>query len=240
MAQHQGPSRRSRAARATRRAGSDHAFNARLLPQLFLTGNAANLNHGINPITAARRHDAVPRPGAEPVVAQVGFSQKIPLTGGTLSVGSQLSRIDQFGDRRTEVLADVAGHRQSAAGSVQAAHARVGRAGAVAERVRRRAGVPRGAGGRRRQHGRRVLRSLRRADVAGQRVANVAVNDTLYTLNKGRFEVGKIGENDLLKSELALLRARAAVDDAQARARSRRGGAAPHDRLSRRDSRSRS
>jgi outer membrane protein TolC len=40
------------------------------------------------------------------------------------------------------------------------------------------------------------------------------VNDTLYTLNKGRYEVGKIGENDLLKSELALLRARAAVDDA--------------------------
>jgi outer membrane protein TolC len=44
---------------------------------------------------------------------------------------------------------------------------------------------------------------------------NAAVNDTLYTLNKGRYEVGKIGENDLLKSELALLRARAAVDDAK-------------------------
>jgi outer membrane protein TolC len=44
---------------------------------------------------------------------------------------------------------------------------------------------------------------------------NVAVNDTLFTLNKGRYEVGKIGENDLLKSELALLRARAAVDDAR-------------------------
>ena len=41
------------------------------------------------------------------------------------------------------------------------------------------------------------------------------MNDTLYTLNKGRFEVGKIGENDLLKSELALLRARASVDDAK-------------------------
>ncbi len=45
--------------------------------------------------------------------------------------------------------------------------------------------------------------------------ANVSVNDTLYKLNKGRYEVGKIGENDLLKSELALLRARAAVDDAR-------------------------
>jgi len=42
---------------------------------------------------------------------------------------------------------------------------------------------------------------------------NVATNDTLYTLNKGRFEVGKIGENDLLQSELALLRARSARDD---------------------------
>src|SRR4029077_3332439 len=45
--------------------------------------------------------------------------------------------------------------------------------------------------------------------------ANAAINDTLYTLNKGRYEVGKIGENELLKSELALLRARAGVDDAR-------------------------
>src|SRR5262249_29125405 len=44
---------------------------------------------------------------------------------------------------------------------------------------------------------------------------NVSVNDTLYTLNKGRYEVGKIGENDLLKSELQLLRARAALEDAK-------------------------
>ncbi|MEZ4456953.1 MAG: TolC family protein [Gemmatimonadales bacterium] len=44
---------------------------------------------------------------------------------------------------------------------------------------------------------------------------NAAVNDTLYTLNKGRFEVGKIGENDLLQSELALLRSRNALDAAR-------------------------
>jgi outer membrane protein TolC len=44
---------------------------------------------------------------------------------------------------------------------------------------------------------------------------NVAVNDTLYTLNKGRYEVGKIGENDLLQSELALLRARTSLDGAK-------------------------
>jgi outer membrane protein TolC len=44
---------------------------------------------------------------------------------------------------------------------------------------------------------------------------NAAINDTLYTLNKGRLTIGKIGENDLLQSELALLRAQQSVEDAQ-------------------------
>jgi outer membrane protein TolC len=44
---------------------------------------------------------------------------------------------------------------------------------------------------------------------------NAATNDTLYNLNKGRYEVGRIGENDLLQSELALLRARSAFEDAR-------------------------
>ncbi|MBX3042976.1 MAG: TolC family protein [Candidatus Kapabacteria bacterium] len=37
---------------------------------------------------------------------------------------------------------------------------------------------------------------------------NVGVNDTLYTISKGRFDVGRIAENDLLQSELAFLNAR--------------------------------
>ncbi|HEV8409795.1 MAG TPA: TolC family protein, partial [Gemmatimonadaceae bacterium] len=46
-------------------------------------------------------------------------------------------------------------------------------------------------------------------------IANAAVNDTVYRLNTGRVQVGKIAENDLLQSELAQLRAHAAVDQAQ-------------------------
>ena len=45
--------------------------------------------------------------------------------------------------------------------------------------------------------------------------ANAATNDTLYNLNKGRLEIGKIGENDLLQSELELLKARSALDNAK-------------------------
>jgi len=36
---------------------------------------------------------------------------------------------------------------------------------------------------------------------------NAAVNDTIFTLSQGRFEIGNIAENDLLQSELALLNA---------------------------------
>src|SRR2546430_13807010 len=58
-------------------------------------------------------------------------------------------------------------------------------------------------------------------DVSAARVApdkaekNAAVNDTLYKLNTGRLEVGKIGENDLLQSELALVRARTTLQSAR-------------------------
>src|SRR5690606_2658076 len=45
--------------------------------------------------------------------------------------------------------------------------------------------------------------------------ANASVNDTLFTVNKGRYEVGRIGENDLLQSELQLLRARTRLDGAR-------------------------
>lgn len=37
--------------------------------------------------------------------------------------------------------------------------------------------------------------------------ANAAVNDSIFILSQGRFEIGKIAENDLLQSELALLNA---------------------------------
>jgi outer membrane protein len=46
-------------------------------------------------------------------------------------------------------------------------------------------------------------------------VLNATTNDTLFRLNQGRFEVGKISENDLLQSELEQLRARTALDQAR-------------------------
>lgn len=43
---------------------------------------------------------------------------------------------------------------------------------------------------------------------------NLAINDTLFQMSKGRFNVGKIAENDLLQSELAFLNARTQYESA--------------------------
>jgi outer membrane protein TolC len=41
------------------------------------------------------------------------------------------------------------------------------------------------------------------------------VNDTIYTLSEGRYEIGRIAENDLLQSELQLLNAQSALSAAR-------------------------
>jgi len=215
MAQQQGPA--AQVARSNRDAArwQDRAFNARLHPQLFLSGTAANLNHGIN---------AVPQPdGTSQYIGQaqnltsfqLGFSQRVPLTGGTISVGSQVSRFDQFGDANTRLYQtspvvvslqqDLFKPREVVWDErVQSLSASVAERGYLEAREDV-AGIVADA-----------FFNLYAAQMTlANAQANVSVNDTLYTLNKGRYEVGKIGENDLLKSELALLRARAAVDDAK-------------------------
>lgn len=215
MAQKQGPA--AQVARSTRDQArySNDAFNARLLPQLFLSGDAANLNHGINPITLPDGSTQFIGQAQNQSSLTMGFSQQIPLTGGTISVGSQISRIDEFGTTNSRLY----------------------QTSPVVLTVTQDLFKPRNIVWNERTQSLTASVAERgyleaREDVAGSTAdaffnlyaqqmtllnaeANVSVNDTLYTLNKGRFEVGKIGENDLLKSELALLRARASVDDAK-------------------------
>jgi outer membrane protein TolC len=215
MAQRRGPA--AQAARSQRDAARyrNNAFNARLLPQLVLSGNAADLNHGINPITLPDGSTQFIGQSQNQSSLELGFNQRIPLTGGVISVGSAVSRIDQFGNQNSKywqtspvVLTlqqdllkprDVVWEER-----VQSLSASVAERGYLEARE----DVA--------QNTADAFFNLYAQQIAlANATANVAVNDTLYNLNKGRFEVGKIGENDLLKSELALVRARAAVEDAK-------------------------
>jgi outer membrane protein TolC len=219
-AQQQGP--QAQVARSARDAARyrDDAFHARLLPQLVLSGDAANLNRAINPIDLPDGSTQFVSQANNRSSLGLGFTQELPLTGGRLSVGSQVSRIDEFGGRNSRIY----------------------QTSPILVRLEQQLFRPRAIVWQKRLQGldahvaeqaylearEDVARSTADAffNLYAQQMtlrnasSNVAINDTLFTLNKGRYEVGKIGENDLLKSELALLRARAAVEDARvARAR---------------------
>lgn len=215
MAQEKGP--QAEVARQARESARQHdrAFNARLLPQLFLSGNAANYNHGISPITLPDGSSQFVGQAQNQSTLGVGFSQALPLTGGTVSILSQASRLDQFGAINTSSWSTTPVILQVQQGLFQPRKVvwqerEQSLATTVAERgyLEAREDVAATIAA--------AFFDLYSAQVSlANAEANVAVNDTLYTLNKGRFDVGKIGENDLLQSELALLRARAAVEDAK-------------------------
>lgn len=215
MAQRQGPSAQvARSVRDAARSRND-AFNAGLLPQVMLTGDAANLTHGINAIQ--QNDGSVQYLNQSQNTSTIGLAvaQKIPLTGGTLAFGSQASRFDAFGgktDRQysttpffIQLQQDLFKPRNLVWDEkLQSLNA------VVAERayLEAREDVAGNIAG--------AFFDLYAAEMSLKNAAaNVSVNDTLYTLNKGRYEVGKIGENDLLKSELQLLRARASLEDAK-------------------------
>ena len=215
MAQKQGPSAQiARSVRDAARSRND-AFNAGLMPQVVLGGDAANLNRGINPVTQPNGSISYVSQAQNTSSLGLSIAQKIPLTGGTLAIGSSASRLDMFGDsssRRYQTTPFFVSISQDLFKPRDLVwNEKLQSLGAsVAERAYLEAredvaGTIAGA-----------FFDLYAAQMSLKNAeANVSVNDTLYTLNKGRYEVGKIGENDLLKSELQLLRARASLEDAK-------------------------
>jgi len=193
----------------------NRGFESRLLPQVALTGTGLQLDRGINLINLPDGSTQFVSQATNTSNLGFGITQNIPLTGGSISVGSLLSRVDQFGENsgkfwKTTPL--VIGIQQDLFKPRALAWSEKQQSlqADVAERqyLEAREDVAANTTSQ--------FFALYAAQMNVDNAAsNAAVNDTLYTLNKGRYEVGKIGENDLLKSELALLRARASLDDAK-------------------------
>lgn len=215
LAQRQGL--QARAAESSRDAARrrDRAFFARRLPQLSLTGDVPVYNRAIIPVLQPDGSTEFKSQQQTNTSVNLQMSQRLPFTGGSFFVSSELSRLEVNGERELRnwsstplalgIRQDILrpnnfkwdGREQDLRGEAaerQYLEAREEVAIAVTQ----------------------AFFDLYTARLDLDNAArNAAVNDTLYTLNKGRFEVGKIGENDLLQSELALLRARNAVDAAR-------------------------
>ncbi len=193
----------------------NRVFYAQQLPQFGLTATAPSYNRAIIPVLQPDGTTLFQPQDETSARVDATVTQRVPLIGGDLSFVSSLSRLSRSGESAFESWT-------STPFSIS---------------FRQDLLRPNSLGWDRREQPLRLEAAERayleaREDVAisvtgfffdlhaarvnlANQVANAATNDTLYTLNKGRFEVGKIGENDLLQSELALLRARNSLDAAR-------------------------
>jgi outer membrane protein len=215
MAQKQGPQARAAIAGRDAARQRDRAFNARLLPQLSLNGNVPQYSRAIT---------GVPQPDGTTLYTPLtqtngnlalSLQQQVPLTGGSLTVQSLVSQVQLSGSQQ---------YKSYAATPFQVQ---------LFQPIFR----PNEERWNLREQSLNIDISERQYLEAREQIAvnttgaffdfysarlnmanaeaNATVNDTTYKLNSGRFEVGKIGQDELLQSELALLRARAAVDGAK-------------------------
>lgn len=193
----------------------ERAFNASLLPQVSITGDIPTYDRSILPITQPDGSTIFRAQQNNRSALNLQVAQRLPFTGGSLFVTSSLSRLQIEGaqtNRSWSSTPFLIGITQDIfkPNALRWDSRDAGLTGDVAERqfLENREDVAITTTNAYFDH------YAARLELANAE-ANAAVNDTLYTINKGRFEVGKIGENDLLQSELALLRSRNALATAR-------------------------
>lgn len=191
------------------------AFSARRLPQLSLTGNLPEYNRAIIPVLQPGGETQFRTQSQTTSSLQLQLVQVVPFTGGRVFASSGLTRIDQNGSglgRLWQSTPFQIGIQQDL--FRPNALAWDGREQSLDDEIAERQYLEA-------REDVAIATATAFFDLYAARLtlenasSNVAVNDTLYTLSQGRYQVGKIGENDLLQSELALLRARTSLDGAR-------------------------
>lgn len=215
MAQRRSPQFLQARAQVEEARALDRAFNARLLPQFALSGTLPSYNRSI--ISVLQPDGSTQFQPQQQMSTQLGFqfNQRLPLTGGNLTVSSSLSRLQISGNQTVQSWSSqpvwLSLSQDILRPNEAAWDRRMQNAQIVSDERTYRANLENVA-----LRTTELFFNAYAAD-AGLRNAlnNAAVNDTLYKINTGRFAVGRIGENDLLQSQLALLRAQTALEAAR-------------------------
>ncbi|MGM0587366.1 MAG: TolC family protein [Bacteroidota bacterium] len=191
-------------------------YRADLLPSLNLQGNAPGYNKSINPITQEDGSIVYRSQQQSDVSSTVSINQTILPTGGELSLSSGISRLEFFGTQNDYYLWQstplVVGfsqplfqyndlkwrYRIEPIRYQQAKKEYVEQMESMALQVTQRF----------------FDAYLARINLENAKF-NVQVNDSIYTVSQGRYTVGKIAENDLLQSELALRNAESSLSNAE-------------------------
>lgn len=180
-------------------------FQASFLPQLRLDATLPQYLNSINRLTNDTGQDIFVRSNQSRLEGNLSLNQNIPLTGGTISLSSQLERVNVFGENESTNFAVIPfsiNYRQNSLFYNQfkwdkkiepllyeeAKRDFIERMEQISLNTTRR------------------YFALLKAQVQ-KRIAktNYSNQDTLFQISKGRFKMGKIAENDLLQIELSVL-----------------------------------
>ncbi|MEM1127935.1 MAG: TolC family protein [Bacteroidota bacterium] len=194
------------------------AFRGSTLPSLAFSSNVPSLQREIIEVVQDDGSIRFVEQSRTFSTAGLTLDQALPWTGGRVSVSSGLSRVEEFGDfdrlvwQSTPISVSLTQplfqfnplrwEQRLAPLRFQASRR------ALVEDLEQTALDAAG-----------LFFDVYLAEI-GQDIAafNLAVNDTIYTLSQGRFDIGRIAENDLLQSELALLNAQTALAQAEIQA----------------------
>lgn len=188
-------------------------FRAGYLPNLRLDATIPNLNRSISPITLPDGSDIFIRRSLATSSANLSLNQTIGLTGGQLFVRSGLQRIDLLGDEENKV-------------SYLATPVNIGYSQPIFSynpfKWERRIEPLRYEEAKK-----QYIQSLEEISIRATNFffdlllaqinkeineITLSSNDTLYQIAKGRYELGRIAENDLLQMELNVLNSEALLE----------------------------
>ena len=214
LAQERGPVARSSAQQFQNREHGYRAFRAGFLPQLTIQGDLPGYTRSISSVTQPDGTQEYRRQQQMYSTVSVGISQIIPATGTQISLLSSVDRFDQLDP--SSMLYATTPLQLSIRQPVFSINASAWNADI--EDLRYRA-ARRSAVEALEDCAIDVTNKFFDHDLAFMNVQNaalnLAINDTLYQISKGRFNVGKIAENDLLQSELAVLTSQTQLENAR-------------------------
>lgn len=180
-------------------------FQADFYPQIMFNGSAPGLVREINEITQPDGSKVFEPQSLMSSSGYLSLQQKIPLTGGNIYLQSGMSRLDLFEGAGTELwkttpvqlrLEQPLFSYNSMKWNKRIEELMFKKSQAEFTEDMEQIAID-------------VTSKFFQLYLAQMNIINaelnVAINDTLYTLSTGRYKVGKIAENDLLQSELALL-----------------------------------
>lgn len=180
-------------------------YKASFLPQLRLNATLPSYSKSTRRITNDSGQDIFVNQNQSRIDANLSISQNVPYTGGSLSVNTQVERVDIFGDNPTtgySVIPFSVNYYQNSLfynpfkwdKKIEPLIYEESKRDFIETMERISLTTSR--------YYFSLLKSQMQLKIAEKNLSN---QDTLFIIAKGRFKMGKIAENDLLQMELSLL-----------------------------------